>query len=44
MSGTHQLLVIADCVYLFRENKNTIKKNKESLVDASREVGPDVNT
>jgi hypothetical protein len=36
LNGTHQPLV---CVNLLGDNINTIKKNKESLIDASKEVG-----
>jgi hypothetical protein len=36
LNGTHQLLVL---VYI-----NTIKKNREALLEASRKVGLEVNT
>jgi hypothetical protein len=37
-------LVYADDVNLLGDNKNNIKKNKETLIDASKEVGLEVNT
>jgi hypothetical protein len=41
--GTHQLLAYADDVNLLEDNIDTIKKNTESLIDASKEVGLKVN-
>jgi hypothetical protein len=43
LNGT-QLLVYADDVNLLGDNIDTIKKNKEIVIDASKEVGPEVNT
>jgi hypothetical protein len=44
LSGTHRLLVYADDVNLLGDNIVTIKKNMETLIDASKEVGLEVNT
>jgi hypothetical protein len=43
LNGTHQLLAYADNVNLLGDNIDTIKKNKETLIDASKEVGLEIN-
>jgi hypothetical protein len=43
LNGTHQLLVYADDVNLLEDNIDTIKKNTETLIDPSKEVGLEVN-
>jgi hypothetical protein len=43
LTGTHQLLAYADDVNLLGDNIDTINKNTETLIDASKEVGLEVN-
>jgi hypothetical protein len=39
LNGTHQLLAYADDVNLLGDNIATIKKNTETLIDAGKELG-----
>jgi hypothetical protein len=43
LNGTHQLLAYADDVNLLGDNIDTINKNTQTLIDASKEVGLEVN-
>jgi hypothetical protein len=43
LNGTHQFLAHADDVNLLGDNIDTIKKNTETLIDASKEVGLEIN-
>jgi hypothetical protein len=42
LNATHQLQAYADDVNLLGENIDTIKKNAEALIDASKEVGLEI--
>jgi hypothetical protein len=43
INGTHQLLVYDDYVNLLGDNRDIIKKSARTLIDATKEVGPEVN-
>jgi hypothetical protein len=44
MKGTYQLLAYADDLNILGENIDTIHRTKESLLDASKDVGLEVNS
>jgi hypothetical protein len=43
LKGIHQLLAFADDVNLLGADVDTITKNMETLIDASKEVGLEIN-
>jgi hypothetical protein len=43
LNGIHQLLAYADDVNLLGDNIDTLKKNMETLIDVSMEVGLEIN-
>jgi hypothetical protein len=43
LNGIHQFLAYTGDVNLLGDNMDTIKKSTETLIDASNEVGPEIN-
>jgi hypothetical protein len=43
LNGTHELLVYADDVNLLGDSVNTMKENSETLLEASRDIGLEMN-
>jgi hypothetical protein len=43
LNGTHQLLVYTDDVNLLGDSVNTIKENSETLLEASGDIGLEIN-
>jgi hypothetical protein len=43
LNGTHLLLVYADDVNLLGDSVNTVKENSETLLEASRDIGLEIN-
>jgi hypothetical protein len=43
LNGTHQLLVYADDVNMLGDSVDTIKKNTQTLIDATKEFGLELN-
>jgi hypothetical protein len=42
LDGTHQLLACADDINIVGENTDSMKKNREAMLDANKEVGLEV--
>jgi hypothetical protein len=43
LNGTHQLLVYADNINLLAHSINTIREDSETLLEASRDIGLEIN-
>ena len=44
LNGKHQLLVYADNVNMLGENLQTVRKNTEIFIEASKDIGLEVNS
>jgi hypothetical protein len=44
LNGTHQILVYADDANLLGDSVNTVKENTETLLEASGDIGLEINT
>jgi hypothetical protein len=43
LNGTHQLLAYGDDVNLLGDNIDTIEKNTNTLIDAGKDIGKEIN-
>jgi hypothetical protein len=43
LNGTHQLLAYADDVNILGDNIDTVNKNSETLTDAGKDIGLEIN-
>jgi hypothetical protein len=43
LNGTRQILSYGDSINVLSDNIDTIKKNTETLIDASKELGLEIN-
>jgi hypothetical protein len=43
LNGKHQVLVYADDINLLGDSVNNIKENSETLLEASRDIGLEIN-
>jgi ABC-type siderophore export system fused ATPase/permease subunit len=44
LNGTHQQFVYAEYMKILGDDRDAIKKNTQTLIDASKEIGLEVNT
>jgi hypothetical protein len=43
LNGKHQLLAYVDDMNLLEDNIDTLRTNTETVIDASREIGLEIN-